>query len=133
MDQEGSIIWLVNQITDKLFKEIKEEIIFLLRDLESSIGKNIKCVEAVDSAIKEIIMGILNLVSEKMNNMKITNAQVNECFKKISNVLQNTITNNILIKKSLKTEVVDKFSENVENVCRGQVMTSFASLRTQLI
>ena len=78
-------------------------------------------------------MGLLQQVAERINSIKITNVQVNVCFKNLYTNIQNSITNNKLIKKQLKTEVIDKFMENVELICRGQVNNSFMNLRIEFI
>lgn len=63
-----------------------------------------------------------------MSQRKINNFQVNEVFKKLQNELQSLFQRSE-IRPQLKTEIIDKFTENVENICRGQVLTSFNQLR----
>ena len=47
IEQEGTMLWCITQLSQKIFKELKEEIIFLLRDLENFIKGNAKCVEII--------------------------------------------------------------------------------------
>lgn len=53
-----------------------------------------------------------------MSQRRISNFQVNEVFKKLQSELQ-SLFQRAEIRPQLRTEIVDKFSENVENICRG--------------
>lgn len=83
--------------------------------------------------MKEIIMTILLQISEKLNMIKVTNFEINEIFKAIYHSLQTSILNMMLVKKSLRTEINDKFQENVELICRGQIMQNFSNLKLNFI
>ncbi|CAD8143948.1 unnamed protein product [Paramecium octaurelia] len=128
---QGSILWLINQLCQIIFKELKVEVSFLLIEIRGTLRD--KSLEQLSTqCIKEIIHGVFQGVTDKMSQKKINNVQVNEVFVKLQTELQSLFENNS-IRQQLRTEIIDKFTENVENICRGQVFTSFSHLRVQFL
>lgn len=107
------------------------EVSFLLIEIRATLRN--KTLESLSAAVlKEIIHGVFQGVTDKMSQKKINNVQVNEVFVKLQCELQSLFENDA-IRQQLRTEIVDKFAENVENICRGQVFTSFSHLRVQFL
>ncbi|EAR85282.2 phospholipid-translocating P-type ATPase, flippase family protein (macronuclear) [Tetrahymena thermophila SB210] len=130
--QEGTIIWLVNQLINKIFSELKVELQFLLKELGDNIRYFSQRDEIIEQTIREIFMYILEEINTKMSK-KITYIEVSECFKLLNNCFTDIIFNNPYIKRNFKTSVSDKFSELVEKVCRGQVLNCFTNLRQEFL
>ncbi|EGR34543.1 phospholipid-translocating p-type flippase family protein, putative [Ichthyophthirius multifiliis] len=128
-DQEGTIIWLMNQLKVNLFEELKNEIQFLLKEISQILNPKFQKGDVISQTIKEIFMNLLQKTSEKISSKKITNLEVNQCFKVLNEFLNEQIFQNQFIDRNLKTELADKFFEQVENVCRSQVMNCFSNLR----
>ncbi|KAM3140416.1 hypothetical protein pb186bvf_007576 [Paramecium bursaria] len=128
---QGSILWLINQLCLIIFKELKVEVSFLLIEIRATLrDKQLEHLSA--TCIKDIINGVFQGVTDKMSQKKINNVQVNKVFVQLQTELYSLFENST-IKQQLKTEILDKFSENVENICRGQVFTSFSHLRVQFL
>ncbi|CAD8140869.1 unnamed protein product [Paramecium octaurelia] len=127
---QGSILWL-NQLCQIIFKQLKVEVSFLLIENKGTLRD--KSLEQLSTqCIKEIIHGVFQGFTDKMSQKKINNVQVNEVFVKLQTEVQLLFENNS-IRQQLRTEIIDKFTENVENICRGQAFTSFSHLRVQFL
>ena len=123
---QGSLLWLINQLCNIVFRQLRSEAHFQLNQL---VFKNPNTDSLSEQCIKEIIYYVFTGLSTKMSQHKLNNFQVNEVFKKLQSELQSLFAH-AQLRPRIKQEVSDKFSENVENICRGQVLGSFSALRS---
>lgn len=130
--EEGSTIWLVSELVEKVFADLKVELDFLLVEVSALMqafgGREV----LIDAAIREVIVHVLDEVKKRMGK-RTTNVEVGECFGVLARSMSATVFANPAVKKSLKTSISDKFSELVEKICRGQVLQVFTELRLELI
>jgi len=130
----GSYIKLMEKFSENIIGDIKDEITFLTEDLNktfTTLQTPANTLEKIDQFIEEVYILIITKVSEKLTQKKVSNYEVNECLKSLhKNLLE-------LLKfkqnKDLKRLILDKFTTNIENIIRGQIMNSFTDLKNRLI
>jgi len=114
--------------------DLRVEIKFLnyeLSDILNEIKAQGSTKEKIESFNKDIIALLLSKVSEKLTQKKVSNYEVNECLKCVHRDLNELLQ--IKEDRALRREILDKFSENVEIIVRGQVMNSFTGLRNNFL
>lgn len=135
VDKEGTCLWVISKLSSHIFSDFKQEIDFIyliiLPILDENENNGKELVEKIEVILKDIIMTVLSSISEKLAFIKLSNKQVHESFKKINSELKILVDKHI--NKSMKIEILDRFSENVEHVFRGQLFDSFSNLRCKFI
>ena len=76
-------------------------------------------------------MVILANISEKFSSLKLSNMQIFDSFKRLNSELSQLLSKNI--SRSLRTEIIDKFTENTEHVFRSQLFDSFSQIRLRFL
>jgi len=130
----GSYIRLMDKFGESVIGDIKDEVTFLTDDLSKILDKiqaQPAILERVDAFVEEIYILIITKVSEKLTQKKVSNYEVNECLKRLHQSLVELL--NLKQSRELKRSILDKFTENIELIIRGQVMNSFTDLKNRLI
>lgn len=153
INKEGTCLWLISKLSKEIFPDVSKEFNFLYQEVlpilnfndetEKVLAKDeeefnkekekrsFEYLDKIESIVKDITMLILTSISEKLAFLKLSNMQVNDAFKKLNNELNNLLGSNI--SRTLRTEIVDKFSESVEHVFRSQLFGSFSNMRLKFI
>lgn len=124
----------MDRFGESVIGDIKDEVTFLTEDLHKVLEKiqaQPAIVERIDAFIEEIYILIITKVSEKLTQKKVSNYEVNECLKRLHKSLLELL--NLKQSRELKRSILDKFTENIELIIRGQVMNSFTDLKNRLI